>query len=115
MRQALRVLKAGHLSIDVLDGPGHGGASHDYRVLFPNQGPLYVSFQNGGIREVGVNGVTHEALIAIVIDRLEGFQAGDFPCRENADAIIDLKRALEVLNKRTAERVARGVEGTLEK
>jgi hypothetical protein len=33
-------------------------------------------FQNGPIAEVGVNGVTHEVLLAIVADRLRSFQKG---------------------------------------
>ena len=72
-----------------------------------------VNFQNGPIKEIGVNGVTHEALLAIVIDRLRSFQAGPYSCRDNAIALTNLEDALMRLQRRTRERIARGVEGTL--
>jgi len=71
-----------------------------------------VTFQNGPIREAGVNGVTQEALLAIVIDRLESFQAGPFPSDQNAVALDHVKAALWHLKERTRMRLARGVEGT---
>ncbi len=42
-----------------------------------------VDFQEGAIKEHGVNGVTNEDLIAMVVTRLEHFQNSDFRCREN--------------------------------
>jgi len=71
-----------------------------------------ITFQKGPIKENGVNGCHHEDLIAIVIDRLQSFQRSDFKCRENAVAITKLEEALMWLNKRTADRVSREVEGT---
>lgn len=71
-----------------------------------------INFQNGVIKENGVNGCQNEDLIAIVIDRLQSFQKGKFNCRENALAITKLEEALMWLNKRTNDRIARGVEGT---
>lgn len=70
-----------------------------------------IDFQNGPIKENGVNGCQNEDLIAIIIDRLQGFQTGEFPCRENSIAITKLQEALMWLEKRTADRKARGVEG----
>ena len=93
------------------------GANHTYLVQSVGEGkfPLTtVHFQKGLIREVGVNGCMNEDLIAIVIDRLEGFQTTSFKCRENALAITKLEEALLWLRKRTMEREARGVEGTHE-
>lgn len=72
---------------------------------------LDVYFQNGPIAEVGVNSVTHEALLAIVIDRLRCFQAGQFACPENADALTHATEALEALKSRARNRMARGVDG----
>ena len=51
------------------------------------------------------------ALLAIVIDRLECFQAGPFPCTANTEAVLCIRTALEWLNDRTLDRIARGVEG----
>ncbi len=104
-----------------LDEPGAGGACHEYAVKpkeFGDDQPenfAIVDFQNGAIEEAGVNGCHNEDLIAIVMDRLQHFQKGDFCCRENATALTHLEEALFWLNKRTNERIERGVEGTLVK
>lgn len=74
-----------------------------------------IQFQNGPIKEFGVNGITQEALIAICIDRLRSFQAGQYSCRENAVALTHLETAQMWLMKRTRDRMARGVEGTNQK
>jgi hypothetical protein len=170
-----------NIRIFVLDGPGHGGACHEYVILVPQDGHdaacsehawksrtdssvlnvytryrinsvthgdgscsgsdlhlgqldavvadwdsdngpddekarFYVvtriAFQNGPIKEFGSNGLTQEALFAIIIDRLEGFQTGKFSCRENAVALTHTDTALLWLKKRTFDRLARSVEGT---
>lgn len=106
---------SGKLQICVLDEPGPGGANHQYLVRAPNDSVYQlVLFQNGGINEVGVNGTTHEVLLAIIIDRLKAFQKGPFPCRENALALTKCEEALHWLHHRTKERLARMVEGKLE-
>lgn len=71
-----------------------------------------IHFQEGPIKECGVNGVNNEDLINMVIRRLECFQESDYKCRENALAITKLEEALLWLRKRTMGREARGVEGT---
>lgn len=107
------------IRVDALDGSGIGGASHVYRLSWPtvfngvnDEDEITIKFQNGPIAEVGTNGVTHEALLAILIDRLEGFQSGPYACNENARAMQHLKDAQAILHLRTAKRLARGVEGT---
>ena len=71
-----------------------------------------VDFQEGPIKECGVNGVMNEDLIAMVITRLEHFQKSQFACRENALAITKLEEALLWLRKRTMGREKKGIEGT---
>lgn len=94
------------------DEPDYG-ACHEYVILTGiSQSVGNVKFQKGPVKEHGVNGCFHEDLIAIVIDRLQGFQSGDFPCRENDLAVTKLEEALHWLNHRTNDRVKRGVEGT---
>jgi len=109
------------LEINVLDEPGPGGASHHYCVYHPwddyNEElnasmAQHIHFQKGPILENGVNGVTQEALLAIVIDRLEGFQSGDYANDYNQQALEHCRSALDALKGRTEERIARGVEGT---
>jgi hypothetical protein len=96
--------------------PNAGNMSHHYRLSYDALGNGYVSthaidFQQGPVGEVGMNGITNEALLDIVLDRLEGAQEGPFACDYNADAINLIKAGLERLKDRTRDREARGVEG----
>lgn len=56
------------------------------------------------------DGTTNEEVLRVLIDRLQTMQA-KFPCRENAIVTTHLETALLWLEKRTADRKARGVEG----
>ena len=118
------------IHISVLDEPGQGGACHRYDVGIMADAPvpkddpacarrrvrhansLVINFQNGPINEKGVNGVTQEALLAIVVDRLRSFQSGPYACRENALALTKVEEATHWLQQRTIARMRRGVEGT---
>lgn len=116
------------LVIEAMDEPGSGGANHRYDIYGYRSdnnpsaddggcdiGRSVILFQNGPIKEVGVNGITNEALLAILIDRMEGFQRGPYACEDNAICLAHLEGAMQALHKRTREREARGVEGTHEK
>lgn len=107
-------------SLRVVDEPGAGGAHHHYVIGDFDDLPLpetvYMNavelhFQNGTVPDNGVNGVTQEVLLAIVIDRLRSFQAGPYACGENALALRCCESALEYLKTRTMKRRQRGVEG----
>jgi len=100
------------LEVTARDAPGPGGASHDYQIKLPDGSGVRLAFQNGPIAEAGVNGITHEALLAILIDRMEGFQAGPYANDYNAAALAHLQSAQGCLLERTRERMSRGVEGT---
>ena len=104
------------LTISVCDEPGSGGANHHYRVTCETEDSRSVYaelvFQNGPIAEVGVNGITHEVLLAVLADRLRGFQKGQYASRENAIALTHIEDAQNWLNRRTMGRMRRGVEGT---
>lgn len=100
-----------NLRVTVEDEPGQGGACHCYYIAGPDFG-TWIRFQNGPIKEVGTNGLTHESLLAILEDRLVGFQAGPYACNANAEALAHIQAAQATLKARTAERLARGVEGT---
>ena len=113
------------ITVESTDAPGSGGAHHRYRIDGPSRRvagvgtiPNFrcdVRFQNGPIKEAGINGVTNEALLAIVADRLGCFQSGPFACDENQEALGFVKAAMAVLKSRTEKRLARGVEGTHQK
>jgi hypothetical protein len=116
------------LTISVLDEPGQGGACHLYQIeglnTATNPSDSFVErhaapaehatvlFQNGPIKEFGVNGITQEALLAVVIDRLKCFQEGPYHCDDNQVALDSCRTALFHLQARTRARIARGVEGT---
>jgi hypothetical protein len=115
--------KAANLKTFAMDEPGHGGACHEYQIeRAKSEGPdkpetevlCDINFQNGPIDEGsnGVNGVQHEDLLAIIIDRLQGFESGPYSCEENAQALMHCEEALRWLNTRTKNRIARKVEGT---
>lgn len=116
------------LSVTVIDDPGPSGASNRFDIEgfntknnpsaeHPEWGKAVFSrsvlvFQNGPIRETGVNGITHEVLIEIILDRLKGFQTTKYVCRENEMAIKALEEAKNWLNARTQKRMDQGIEGT---
>lgn len=64
---------------------------------------------DGSLRTVN-DGTTNEDLLRVLIDRMNTMQA-KFPCRENAIATTHFETGLLWLEKRTADRKARGVEG----
>ena len=117
-----RVLDIGttyHTEVVCCDEPGEDKTCHEYRIRSTcddrKQSFAFITFQDGPIKEAGINGCCNEDLIAIVIDRLRGFQSGEYSCRENSIAITKLEEAMHWLNHRTADRKKRGVEGTHEK
>lgn len=114
------------LTITVTDESGAGGANHRYEIRgmhlagnpsahpgeYGEDAHDTILFQNGPIPEAGVNGLTHEVLLAIVADRLRSFQKGPFSCKANACALTHIEEAQHWLQQRTIERMRRGVEGT---
>lgn len=102
-----------------VDEPGVGNAHHEYRVEFiamngTGNAPILgrFSFQDGAIKEVGVNGIHNEDLLYIVADRLAAFQSSRFACEENSEALTHIRSAIAALERRTARREAAGIEGT---
>lgn len=115
-----------YIAIVALDKPAEGGASHDYLLqvventaemsIVPSDRALHsryvIHFQKGPIKECGWNGITDEALLEIVLDRMNAFQSGPYKCRENAIAITKIEEALHWFLHRKLARQKRGVEGT---
>jgi hypothetical protein len=102
-----------------VDEPASDGACHRYLI----QGRLQlaghavmqvIEFQSGPIEGNGVNGIQMEDLLAIVMDRLEGFQRGPYKCEQNELAHDAIHEAMDHLNNRTQKRIALGKEGTHE-
>lgn len=93
-------------TIEVYGDPS-GGVQPQWAVLHSE----LIEFQNGGLKEVGPNGITDQALIAIVLDRLRSFNDGQYRCRENSMMITKLEEALMWGEKRGNDRARRNVEG----
>lgn len=91
------------------DKPDAGGANATYVIC----GPYKDTWINFASSPGQAGAITNESLLAIVIDRLQGFQRGPFPCRENALALTKIEEALHWLHSRTRDRIERGVEGVL--
>lgn len=99
------------------DDPKFGAPHHFevYSTANKDRGKLStvkVDFQEGPIKENGVNGIANEDALVMVLTRLEGFQNTPFKCEENAEAILHIEAALKAMRARTNKRVARNVEGT---
>ena len=62
-----------------------------------------LDFQHGHPAKVGVNGLTLESILAICLQRLNGFQKGPYPSDYNAAAIMHIERAMESLKDRQRE------------
>lgn len=97
-------------------------AHHKYKIFVNRDGKdseaprvtvheVELEFQTGGLKEVGPNGITDQALIAIVLDRLRSFNDGPFRSRENSMMITKLEEALMWGEKRGNDRSRRNVEG----
>lgn len=110
------------LRITATDEPGPGGASHRYEItgLCTDTNaaatPTDLSdshtilFQNGPVGTLGVNGLTHEALLAIVADRLRSLQGAAAASVVDACALTHVEQALRFLQMRANERMRRCAE-----
>jgi hypothetical protein len=86
---------------------------HHYEIWLNNgKSPnIQINFQEGPVKDNGVNGITNEALLAILAHRIRFLNAGPFACRENSLALTKIEEAAHWLESRTKDRLSRGVEG----
>lgn len=88
---------------------------HEHHVAIDNgQGDTFLSlwWQHGPVAEVGVNGMQADDVLDVVLDYLRAVNVPPFNARETSLAITDIESAQNWLRRRTANRIARGVEGT---
>lgn len=112
------------IGVYAMDEPGPGGAYHQY-AFFVETDPAReperdqvgeIQFQKGPRNVAGSTpGVIEGAVLAVLIDRLEAFQAGDYACGENAAALEHLHSALGWIKQRAHSRAKRGVLGSMNK
>lgn len=93
--------------------PKAGNASHTYGIQTGGPADITkIQFQHGARGEEGSTaGVFDDDLLAIVQDRMEGFQSGPFACDENQGCLDAIKAARAALGIRVARRMAKGVLG----
>ncbi len=71
---------------------------------------IQIQWQDGTVPEHGVNGAQIEDVIGAVIEHLEVLDA-QWPSLENQQTLRHLWSAIDNQRKRTARRVAAGIEG----
>jgi len=104
----MRTLEEGHkYSLESMDKENTAGPTEQYVQFIKKE-------EVDGVFKTVVNGTTNEEVLLMLIDRMNSLQS-KFPCRENAIVITKLEESLMWLNKRTTDRLARGVEGKNEK
>lgn len=104
-------------SIDIVtDDPDGSGAAHRYDLFIDGNSIGFIQFQRGPRNEPGSTpGATEAAVLAVLVDRLRGFQAGPYSCRENAIQLTKLEECLHWTKARADARAKRGVLGRNQK
>lgn len=111
-------------NVYAIDKVGPGGANHNYIVINKEldeecgycEQYAEIKLQCGARKEEGSqHGVIDTDLLEIVRDRLKAFQAGPFKSEYNEEALQGVEMALNALNKRIEDRIARNVLGKSKK
>lgn len=98
------------------DEPDASGAAHRFEATIHSEVVAMVQFQQGPRTVTGSHaGVTEAVMLVTMIDRLRGFQAGPYACRENAIILTKLEECLFWTKARADARAKRGVLGTNQK
>lgn len=105
----MKLIHTDHNDLNVYTDDSHPG--HRYHVSKARSFFGHVNFQDGPVKEVGVNGLTNEVVLAIMIDRTQELDKL-FPCIENKVALVHLKAALEYFEMRSNARIMQKVDGT---
>lgn len=69
-----------------------------------------IDFQEGPVKEKGINGAQNIHLFEILRNRINGLNK-KFPCDENIKMLEALETLIELDKKRTLDRKSRNVEG----
>lgn len=100
------------IRIQAMNEPGVGNANSEYIAYYAEGKSILIKFQTGPVTKGKPNGLSDEALLAIVADRLINLQNGDFACQENVLALMKIQEAIQLLKDRTEVRAVGGVGGT---
>ena len=91
------------VQVFAIDEPHENGASHQYRIARDDGASVQlVHFHEGEFdwRSNDVNGATDEAILAILADRMRGFQTGPKACKGYATALRKIEESMEALRKK---------------
>lgn len=105
-------------TVYAIDKPGAGGANHLYKIEanvpdIEDIPYVLIQFQQGARKDSNsIHGLIDSDLLEIVRDRMTSFQAGEFACEYNAEALTHIEAALNALNRRVEDRINRKVLGT---
>ena len=77
-----------------------------------SMGGSKLHFQEGPIEEVGINGIQAPSVLTAIVEYLREISKPPHNSRETALAITKIEEAVLWLDKRTADRKERVVEGT---
>jgi hypothetical protein len=98
------------------DEPDKSGASHLYELRIGDKLVASIQFQKGPRGEaLSTPGVTEGAIMAVIVDRMQGFNGGPYRCRENSLVATKVEEAMHWTRARADERASRGVLGKNEK
>lgn len=87
------------------------GQNYEYVASIGDRELISIRFQKGKPRD-GINGITHEVLSTILIDRVKQYETGETACLENKKILKHLKKSMtwanirikRVMRERNAER-----------
>jgi hypothetical protein len=74
---------------------------------------IRIKFQSGLPPEVGINGARVEDVMDILIQKLEAYQLGTVPCKENEEALASIRSARDAMARRRNRRMVQGVFNTM--
>ncbi len=90
------------------DEKSSDGANHHYAFSYKPSidGPPVpmgeIKFQNGPVSEAGINGISDEQVLQVLIDHVDGLAHGRIFVDQNQQAVLDLKQARSWLESRPA-------------
>ncbi|MFW6007696.1 MAG: ABC transporter ATPase [archaeon] len=96
-------------------GEKENGVSYNYVIKKLNndgdvKGYQEIHFERND-DHVDIDGIHNEDLLKVVLDRLYSYQNGDLSSKQVDITITKLEEALMWMNKRTEDRIKRGVKG----
>ncbi len=76
---------------------------------------IKIEFQHGDPNIEGINGCRIEDVLDVITEKLLDFQGRDLNCKENAEALMQVDKAREILILRRRRREQQGLIGKRKK